>query len=147
MLDKRTRKKFIEQRFEKIKKNDSNWPQSWSRLREKVKVTFNDISLLAIKLPDEYFDELITPLMIESFCEDVLKNRGKQELNATKARLAATFARCGLQKCKYQNEKMEDQPPLRFPIEDTLDRASNIASSIATKIEEKNRFSRNSTTI
>ena len=137
MLDKRIRKKFLENKFETIKKKDGNWSQTRIRLRDQVKKALNDIGLLATRLPDDEFEDIFTPKIIEEFVKDMIHDVADDKLDAKRTRLAAIFVRHGLYKCIIQYGIIEDQKPIRGPTEKFLNETISIASSIVSKVESQ----------
>lgn len=136
MLDKETRKKFSEKSFEKIKRQDSNWSQTRIRLREHVKTAFDDIILLAKKLPDEEQSELFRHEQIRLVLSALFEHKSfTSRLDARRAKLASTIAELGLSECGYQYSFIESVRVINRKVLDTLKEADSIASAIADKVE------------
>lgn len=78
LLSKQTRKKFLEQDWSKMKKDDDNLSQTIRRLEKEVNTGLSDLSLLSRRLPDEEQARVFNT----SKLEDLLKSLMIFEKNA-----------------------------------------------------------------
>lgn len=127
MLEKATRKKFIEHSWVDIMKRASNSTQTWRRIRDQAIRGLNDLTLLAEKLPDdkqqEIFDNKMRDLISsilgtnrfvpeeDFFQPPSLQYPANYQLDYRRTKLAATLVNEALDLCIHQLQLLNREMP------------------------------------
>ena len=116
-------------------KYESNKSQAWHRLRTQINDAFNDLILLANKLPNEEQSAVFDSKIIEKLMHSLLQLESRKKIEARKARLAATFAKVGLEYCKLHSNVSSKNSSLNELVENELMKAQIYCANIASDLE------------
>jgi hypothetical protein len=114
---------------------EKNKSQSLQRLRDQVNDSFEDLTLLADKIPSNEQSMLFTPQNIEKFLHSLLQLNDLKNIDARKARLAATCAKVGLEYCKLHGSISSKNSVLNELLENELTKCQIFCASIASDLE------------